>query len=138
MTINTVLKQNAIFKSLSDEAIEDLAAEFKSRILQAGEVLFNLGDPDNEIVIVLNGKIAIYMPESGSPAIGQALRIFQAGDLFGELAPIDRLPRSTSARAEVKTLIATLDSASFQNLLATRPEVTMSVMSGLSSRIRYT
>lgn len=138
MTINAILKQIAIFKSLSDESLEKLAAQFKSRTVEAGEVLFNLGDVGDEMIIVQNGKIAIYMPEDGTPQTGQALRIFQTGEILGEMALIDQLPRSASARAEVKTLIAGLDSATFQSLLANHPEVAMAVMSGLSGRIRYT
>jgi CRP-like cAMP-binding protein len=137
MTINATLKKIAIFKSLSDEALENLSAQFKSRTLEAGEVLFDLGDAGNEMIIVQDGKIAIYMPEADNPQAGQALRIFQAGEILGEMALIDRLPRSASARAEVKTLIATLDSATFKNLLAD-PDVALAVMSGLSNRIRYT
>jgi CRP/FNR family transcriptional regulator, cyclic AMP receptor protein len=137
MTINTILKQISIFKSLSDEALEKLAAEFKSRILEAGEVLFNLGDAGSEMFIVLDGKIAIYMPESNAPQAGQALRIFHTGEVLGEMALIDQMPRSASARAEVKSLIASLDRTTFKNLLADS-EVALAVMSGLNSRIRYT
>jgi CRP-like cAMP-binding protein len=54
------------------------------------------------------------------------------------MALIDHLPRSASARAESDSTIATLGLDDFRNLLASEPEVAMSVMSGLSSRIRYT
>jgi len=138
MTINATLKKIAIFSSLEDEALEKLSAQFKSRTLEAGEVLFDLGDVGNEMIIVQNGKIAIYMPEDDDPKAGQPLRIFQAGEILGEMALIDHLPRSASARAEAKTLIASLNSTTFQSLLANHPEVAMAVMSGLSSRIRYT
>jgi CRP-like cAMP-binding protein len=138
MTIITILRKNAIFKTLSDDALNKLSIRLKTRSLKAGEVLFNLGEPGNEMIIVQEGKIAIYMPESNRPEAGQALRIFQSGDILGEMALIDQLPRSASARAETQATIATLDSTSFQFLLADHPEVAMEVMSGLSGRIRYT
>jgi CRP-like cAMP-binding protein len=138
MTLITILRKNAIFKTLSDDALSKLSVGLKTRSLQVGEILFNLGDPGSEMIIVQEGKIAIYMPESNRPEAGQALRIFQSGDILGEMALIDRLPRSASARAETRSSIATLDSGSFQSLLADHPEVAMEVMSGLSGRIRYT
>ncbi len=138
MTLNILLKKNAIFKTLSDEAIEKLADSLKIRILQAGEILFNLGDPGDEMIIVREGEIAIYMPDSDQPQTGQALRIFQSGDLLGEMALIDHLPRSASARAETHAVIATLDYETFKHLLEDYPDMTMEVMSGLSNRIRYT
>ena len=102
MTLTDLLKKIAIFKSLSDEAIEQVADGLKTRTLQAGEVLFNLGDPGDEMIIVQEGKIAIYMPDANQPQAGQALRIFQPGEILGEMALIDRLPRSASARAEIE------------------------------------
>jgi CRP-like cAMP-binding protein len=138
MTIETILQQNAIFKSLSGDTLKYLVSEFKSRMLSGGEVLFSLGQPGDEMFIVMEGKIAIYMPDNNDPKTGQALRIFKAGEILGEMALIDRLPRSASARAEVDTQLATLDSVSFQKLLLDHPEVAMAVMSGLSSRVRYT
>jgi CRP/FNR family cyclic AMP-dependent transcriptional regulator len=137
-TITTTLQKTAIFNTLSDETLDKLAAGLKTRSLQAGEVLFNLGDPGAEMILVQDGKIAIYMPESDRPEAGQALRIFQAGDILGEMALIDRLPRSASARAETQAVIAALDIATFQRLLLDHPDVATAVMSGLSSRIRYT
>lgn len=137
-TLTDTLAGNPIFKSLSPEALAALERSMKTRALKAGEVLFNLGDPGDEMIVVQAGKLAIYMPEKGHPEAGQALRIFQSGDLFGEMALIDQLPRSASARAETDSTIATLDIVSFKNLLAAHTEVATGVMSGLSGRIRYT
>lgn len=54
------------------------------------------------------------------------------------MALIDRLPRSASVRAESDSSIAALGIDDFRDLLADEPDVAMSVMSGLSGRIRYT
>jgi len=138
MTLTVLLKRVAIFKSLPPNAIEQVADGLKTRTLQAGEVLFNLGDPGDEMVIVRRGKIAIYVPNADTPQSGQTLRIFHSGDVLGEMALIDRQPRSASARAETRAVIATLDIATFKHLMENHPEVAMGVMSGLSGKIRYT
>lgn len=138
MTLTVLLKKISFFKVLSDSAIEQVAGELKTRTLQAGEILFNLGDPGDELIIVQEGQIAIYMPDASQPKTGQALRIFQSGDILGEMALIDRLPRSASARAETPAVIAALDIKTFKHLLEDHPEVAMEAMSGLSGRIRYT
>jgi CRP-like cAMP-binding protein len=133
-----ILQKNPVFKTLSASQAETLSRQLKTRSLRAGEVLFNLGDPGDEMILVREGKIAIYMPDADRPQAGQALRVFQPGDILGEMALIDRLPRSASARAESNGTIATLGLDDFRDLLASEPEVAMSVMSGLSGRIRYT
>lgn len=133
-----ILHKNPMFKSLSASEAATLAGRLKSRSLNAGEVLFNLGDPGDEMILVREGQLAIYMPEPGKPEAGQALRIFKPGDILGEMALIDRLPRSASVRAESDSSIAALGIDDFRDLLADEPDVAMSVMSGLSGRIRYT
>jgi CRP-like cAMP-binding protein len=138
MTLTVLLKRIAIFKSLPKKAIEQVADGLKTRTLQAGEVLFNLGDPGDEMVIVRRGKIAIYVPDADNPQSGQVLRIFRSGDILGEMALIDRQPRSASARAETRAVIPILDIATFKHLIENHPEVAMGVMSGLSGKIRYT
>jgi CRP/FNR family transcriptional regulator len=138
MTLSVLLKRIPIFKSLSSEAIEQVASGLKTRTLQAGEILFNLGDPGDEMIIVRRGKIAIYMPDKSNPQSGQPLRIFGSKDILGEMALIDRLPRSASARAETRATIAALDIETFKKLIEDYSEVAMGVMSGLSGKIRYT
>lgn len=138
MALIALLKKVSIFKSLSNEAVERVAGVLKTRTLQAGEVLFNLGDPGDEMIIVRKGEVAIYMPNAGAPQSGQALRIFRSKDILGEMALIDRLPRSASARAETRATIAALDIETFKNLIESHPEVAMGIMSELSEKIRYT
>lgn len=138
MTLTVLLKKIPIFKSLSREAIEQVSGGLKTRTLRAGEVLFNLGDPGDEMIIVRRGKIAIYMPDAANPQSGQALRIFRSGEILGEMALIDRQSRSASARAETRAMVATLDLKTFKHLIETHPEVAMGLMSGLSGKIRYT
>lgn len=136
--LTDMLQQNPMFTSLSAAEIETLAASLKIRALKAGQVLFNLGDPGDEMILVREGQLAIYMPETGRAEAGQALRVFKSGEVLGEMALIDRLPRSASARAESDASIASLSLDDFRALLAREPQVAMSVMSGLSGRIRYT
>ena len=86
--------------------------------------------------LVKEGKVAIYSPTEDSPAEGQAIRIFQAGEMLGEMALIDQQPRSLSARAEEATTIMTLSGDDFQELLAENFQMVTSVMGGLNDRIR--
>lgn len=138
MTLTALLKKIELFKTLPEEAIEQVAAELKVRIMRPGEVLFNLGDPGDELIVVQEGQIAIYMPETDNPQAGQAIRVFQPGEFLGEMALIDQKTRSASARAEADSVIATLDVENFKHLIESHPEVAVEVMSGLNGKIRYT
>ncbi len=132
------LRNVPIFSELSDAELAGVYASLTPRRLAAGEVLFNQGDAGDALIIVKSGKVAIYAPLPGQPAAGQAFRVFLPGQMLGEMALIDRKPRSASARAEEASEILSLSSADFQRLMAANTEIPLAVMAGLSDRIRYT
>ena len=138
MDVGISLKDIVMFSQLSDQALEEVARALQPRQLQAGEILFNQGDRGDELIIVKAGRVAIFAPLEGSPGSGQAIRIFQPGELLGEMAIIDKKPRSLSARAEEASLILCLSGDQFCRLLNENPEMGLSVMAGLSERLRYT
>ncbi len=138
MEAQFALKNVTLFSQLSEDALAEVTAALKSRDLAAGEILFQQGEPGDELIIVKEGRIAIFVPIKDAPGGGQAIRIFQPGEMLGEMALIDRKPRSASARAEETSRILSLSGGDFQRLLQAHPEIALSVMSGLSDRIRYT
>ena len=136
--MNQSLKNVDLFRALPAPILERVSATLKRRTLAAKEILFNLGDPGTELVIVEEGQVAIYAPLPNDPAAGQAIRIFQPGDVLGEMALIDQKARSLSARAEIPTVVLTLEREEFIQLLRENNEMVLAVMSGLNGRIRYT
>jgi CRP-like cAMP-binding protein len=138
MSLINMLRENTVFKVMPEEALAHLVTQLESRTIHAGKVLFNLGDPGAEMLLVQSGKIAIYTPESGRPEVGQPIRIFSPGDSLGEMALIDGMPRSTSARAETETQVLALSKQAFQELLGEFPDASAALLREFSSRIRYT
>lgn len=132
------IKEISIFNRLADETVEEISAKFHPVELFAGEILFNLGDPGDYLVIVEQGKIAIFAPVEGQAGDEKPIRIFGPGEVLGEMALIDQQPRSLSARAEEPSKILTLGQSEFKHLLIENPEMGLSVMAGLNDRIRYT
>lgn len=133
-----LLKQTELFGRLPEEILQEVAAALVRRSLSTGEVLFHQGDPGDELILVERGQIAIYAPAPDDPAKGQPIRLFRDRQALGEMALIDQKPRSLSARAEEPTTILTLDGQAFRRLIQDHPELALSVMAGLSERIRYT
>ena len=132
------LKDIIMFSKLSDQDLAEIAGALKQRRLDEGEVIFNLGDPGDELIIVEQGVLSIYVPVESKEDDIQPIRLFQAGEMLGEMSLIDQKPRSASARAEEPSTILTLKESDFRRLLRQSPELAMAVMAGLSDRIRYT
>ena len=87
--------------------------------------------------IVQEGSAAIYEPSPESPGQERPLRIFRAGETFGEMALIDRQPRTLSARAMQATQMLVLKGDDFRRLLRD-PAMALAVMASQNDRIRYT
>ena len=127
-----------IFRRLAPDKLAEVGGEMERRSLDAGQVLFNQGDPGDELFIVQQGCVAIYAPSADQPGQEKPLRLFKAGDLLGEMALIDRQPRSLSARTVEPSKLLVLRGDSFRRLVQDDPAVAVAVMGGLSDRIRYT
>jgi CRP-like cAMP-binding protein len=97
-----------------------------------------MGDPGEELYIVEQGRLAIFAPSDSSPGEEQPIRIFRPGGVVGEMAVIDRQPRSLSARALEPTFVLGLRGETFRRLLRQNPDMALAVMVGLNDRIRYT
>jgi CRP-like cAMP-binding protein len=138
MTETTGLKTILLFNRLPEAALAEIAAALKPRALGAGEALFAMGDPGDELFIVKAGRIAIYAPDPAKPGEERPIRIFEAGEALGEMALIDNQPRSLSARAVEAAEVHVLTGDDFRRLLRAYPDMALAVMAGLSDRIRYT
>lgn len=138
MTEIAGLKSILMFNRLPGAALTEVAATLKSRVLAAGEILFMMGDPGNDLFIVNTGRIAIYTPNPEKPGDEHPIRIFEAGEALGEMAIIDNQPRSLSARALETTEVRVLTGDEFRRLLRDYPDMALAVMGGLNDRIRYT
>jgi CRP-like cAMP-binding protein len=132
------LRSTTLFSRLNDEVLAAVAGALQPRRLGAGEILFNQGDPGDDLFIVEEGGVAIFMPSKEKPGQERPIRIFGPGEMMGEMALIDRQPRSLSARAVEPSRLLALTGADFSRLLNQYPAMGMAVMSGLSDRIRYT
>jgi CRP-like cAMP-binding protein len=132
------LRQILMFNRLSEQALGEVQAALKPRQLAKDELLFNQGDPGDELFVVQAGGIAIYVPSKDTPGSERPIRIFGPGEVLGEMALIDNRPRSVSARAIDDSAVRVLTGDDFRRLLRQYPDMAVAVMGGLSDRIRYT
>ncbi|MEW5868190.1 MAG: GGDEF domain-containing protein [Chloroflexota bacterium] len=128
------LRKIHLFQGLSDEDLARLAPYLQPRELLAGEILFHKDDPGDTVYFIESGQVAVYDPGESSLAV----RTFGPGSLFGELAVIDRQPRTLSARAESDCQLWALSAAGFEGAILDNKTLVMNILVNLSASIRYT
>ncbi|MBM4466212.1 MAG: Crp/Fnr family transcriptional regulator [Chloroflexi bacterium] len=132
----TMLRKVPLFAGLSDQELEVLAGSLGRRTFAKGMIIFHKGSLGQTLYIIEAGKVRIFiLSESGQEI---SVNIYGPGDVFGELALLDGLPRSAGAVAMEKTVTLTLHRDDFLRHLEAYPRMSKSMMEVLSTRLRYT
>ena len=103
------------------------------RNLAAGDVLFREGEVGDFAYQVVKGKIEV-CKFNGDEYI--TLSILEKGALFGEMALIDKQPRSAMARAVSETVVKEIDKDALLGFLKNSPQTAFNMMQQLASYAR--
>lgn len=103
------------------------------RRFAAGTVLFRDGEPAVEAFLLQDGRVRL-LKQAGR--MERSLRVVRPGDLFGESALLRGATRSSTAVALDDGVALAFDHATFEQVLATSPEVASRVLSQLMRRLR--
>ena len=104
------------------------------RHYDASQIVFHEGSLGEEFFVVLSGAVAIRKRVGNET---HQVACLTAGEFFGEMAVVDRRPRSATAVAiEPDTTLIAIDAAHFVYLVSQQPGFAMLVMETLSTRFR--
>jgi CRP/FNR family transcriptional regulator, cyclic AMP receptor protein len=130
------LSRIPLFKRLTPEELEQLAQEVDQVRFDADETIFNEQDKGDALYVVESGSVRIWVLDEDVKPV--TLAELKPGEFFGELAVLDRGPRSTNATAIVETALHRLSSDDFQKFLMEHPDVAIDVICEIGARMRQT
>jgi CRP/FNR family transcriptional regulator/CRP/FNR family cyclic AMP-dependent transcriptional regulator len=131
-----LLKNVCFFSGLSETELAYLAACLARRTFARGVIVFHRGSPGRTLYIIESGKIRIFVLSASGREI--SVNVYGPGEVFGELALLDGLPRSAGATAIERTTVLTLHRDDFLWHLERYPGMATSIIEVLSARVRYT
>jgi CRP/FNR family transcriptional regulator, cyclic AMP receptor protein len=97
--------------------------------LAAGDVLFHAGDPGDKMYVLLEGNADIVIN-------GKVVEEAGPGALIGEIALIERSPRTATVTAKTECRLAQVDQRRFHFLVQQTPFFASHVLHVLASRLR--
>jgi CRP-like cAMP-binding protein len=98
------------FQKLSEDERFELITFGKMSSYNDGQIIFEEGAAnDHTMYFVVNGEVEILLKGYQNPAGTDVVATLRPGELFGEIAILDALPRSASARAKGPTSVLGLD-----------------------------
>jgi CRP/FNR family transcriptional regulator, cyclic AMP receptor protein len=131
-----MLKKVPLFAEFSDEDLAAVASLMQGRRYAKHAVLVYEGDPGDALFIVISGNVAVTrVSNDGKEAI---LSILKEGDFFGEMGVLDASPRSATIKALRDADVAILARKDFLEMLGKNPQMCLSLVAALSSRLRAT
>ena len=123
------LRAVPLFAQLPDRELKLVGRTAREEGFVAGEELVSEGKPAGPMFVILDGKATVIVNGKERASLG-------AGDFFGEMALIDREPRSATVRADSDVTALAISSWDFLALLKESWELTHQVLTALAGRVR--
>jgi len=118
-----------LFKGIDDEGLVALAERATQVDFPAGHVIARQGEIGTGFFVVIEGQVRVVRD-------GKPVATLGAGEFFGELSVLDRMPRNAMVAAEVPTTCLALASWDFEAVLLEQPALTLAILRGVARRLR--
>ena len=113
------LADHELLAGITVSELERLLPELGTVTANPGVVVVQTGNPASEILLVIRGKLSVFSGNGNGQ--GHRLTTLSAGMTFGELAYVDRGPRSAYVRADSPVECRTLPYAALDALAESDP-----------------
>jgi CRP/FNR family cyclic AMP-dependent transcriptional regulator len=129
-----MLGEVELFEHLNDDDRVRLAGFIDEINLSAGETLFNAGEPGESLYVVRSGEVELFIKDTAGQRI--PLAMVGAGEVFGELALLDRGPRTATAIAMADSTLLELDRDDLLLLFQSSPSAALRLLAALGRMTR--
>lgn len=129
-----LIRRIPLFTELSAEAADQAADQIATRSHPANQVILLENDWGNSVYFILEGWVKIRTYNLDGKEV--TLNILGRGEVFGEMAPLEEIPRSTDVITLVSTVIGTMPAQHFVNLLNTEPLAGLHLVRLMARRLR--
>ena len=122
-----------LFSDLDPASLAALAGALEARSIPTGGRVFSSGDIGDELFLIRRGRVRVLLPLEGGK-VHHLVTLCQ-GDYFGEMAFLDREPRSADVIAATPTALYVISRARFDALVHRDPTLGSRVFEQLASAI---
>ena len=123
-----------LFSQLSRKDLSRLGRAVVERKYKKGETIVKEGEQAVAFFMITKGKVAV--SRGGKNKNGQPLAEFGSGQVFGEMALLDGMPRDATVKAVDDTECLVLSRWDFVAELRTNPHIAVAMLPILSRRLR--
>ncbi|WOD41045.1 Crp/Fnr family transcriptional regulator [Nodosilinea sp. E11] len=129
-----LIRSALIFRDLPEEAVAEATSHVVTRRHPANQVILLENDWGSSVYFILDGWVKIRTYNLDGKEV--TLNILGKGELFGEMAPLEEVPRSTDVITLVPTVIGSMPASDFVKLLNTQPLAGIRLSQLMARRLR--
>ena len=123
-----LIKKVPLFSRLNKKALQEVAHIADELDLPKGKEMATEGDRGREFFVLLEGEAEVTKG-------GRRINMMRAGDFFGEIALVSRMPRTASVTASTDVRVLVITEREFAALLKNSPAISRSVAEALAERM---
>jgi CRP/FNR family transcriptional regulator, cyclic AMP receptor protein len=131
-----LLRSHPVFSSLNEEEIASLLRDEVSqeRVYPQGAVILRGGEVGDSLFLISSGSVQVTLWGTSGPLF--PLAILQAGEIFGEMAVLERKPRAATVLAKEECLLLEVAGEEIRNLLEAHLEMQVKMYTIIRDRLR--
>jgi SulP family sulfate permease len=122
-----------VFRDLSETELATLRAMLEARHYTTGDVVIAEGAEGSELFLVVRGSASMRLRQQDGGVT--RLASFSAGTVLGELAVLDRAPRSATVLADEELVCLVPTEAAFQEIKARHPAIAINLIINLAREV---
>jgi CRP-like cAMP-binding protein len=131
---NVSIRSAPFFEGLPEVLVEKATSHVVMRSHPANQVILLENDWGSSVYFILNGWVKIRTYNLDGKEV--TLNILGKGELFGEMAPLDEVPRSTDVITLAPTVIGNMPAQDFVQLIHTEPLAGIRLAQLMARRLR--
>jgi len=110
-----------VFARLVETHLATIAARFVTERYPRGKRLIEEGDPGDKLYIIVRGSVEVRQRDPDGAE--RQVAVLTDGDVFGEVALLEDVPRTATIVTRTPCLMLTLGRQQFEKILAAEPEL---------------
>jgi CRP/FNR family transcriptional regulator, cyclic AMP receptor protein len=129
-----LIRRSFLFRDVPQPILARLSALSVTKQLPRRETLFNRGDEGDALYAVVEGLVRIWVGSDSGKEL--TFSMMEPGDVFGEIALLDGLPRTANATAQEASLLLVMQRSAFLSVLENEPSLARHIIELLCERMR--
>ncbi|GAB4450048.1 MAG: ATP-binding protein [Chloroflexi bacterium OHK40] len=123
----------SLFEDLTDDELDWLIANSTEQLLATGDYFIHEGEPADRFYVVLEGELQVIRTHNGRETV---MGTTPRGIMGGELAILNGIPSSVTARAILPSRLMVLGLAAFRQMFAAAPPLGTRVLQTAAERMQ--